>query len=1035
MIFIRYISSAGSGKTYALVKEYLKLVLSNRWKFSHVLAITFTNKAAAEMKERIIGALRDLSLHRNPKLENILKKETDILDISRRSAEVLTKILHNYSDFSVMTIDSFFYKLLRSFSYEEEIPAGFKVELNLKTINDEIIRKIYSGIGRDPELTEIVIEYLISKIYAEKSIDIEKDIRSFVKEITGDRREADIDNLKKIDFHSLISVISELKKIFLLFIREMNDLGKQAAEIIAGSGLTVEDFAYKKNGAASFLVKLSDLNTSKLKKFKLNSYFENGSWYSKGTSPDVKEKIELLLKDGLDVIRKKILSLYDKSYQKSITAYLIFENIYLLGLARSISGFIEVYKHNNNIIPINEFNRRIFSIVKEDDIPFIYSILGNRFSNILIDEFQDTSRMQWESIFPLIENSLSEGNMCLAVGDPKQSIYRWRGGELEIIEKDIPEKIDPEQLKTLSLKTNYRALKNIVAFNNGMFSNIPEISERNIYLGEIYGNPSQESEKGDGGFVSVDFIAGKNSLITDPIILLQVKKIIDKLERSGFEYSEIAILTRMNSEAEKVASYLLSEGFPVISPDSLKLAGAPVTRFMINLLRLLFNPEDRIIMAEILFFLKDQFKGFLTLADIESYLIEDTFDSLPPELKKFLERKDLFKRLPIYETVERMIRLFKLNKSPEFVPSGFITTFLDMILDYSGEEGADISNFFSWWKINEDEYLIPSSGNSDGINIMTIHKAKGLEFNSVIIPFANWKYRSDGNIWAYGDEEDFGELPVSSPCYIKATGAVGNSLFRKSYEDEQKRVELDNVNLFYVACTRAVESLHIISREPGSGKHLNNAEILMDTTKRPGIMKEITPGLKYESGTLKKVIKRKEDEIPIREMKTLISGQWSDRITIRRRAKEFVNFISGERKNKIRFGNIVHKILSEISDKSDPEIIIEKMAVSGEISIDEAKSLKLTINSILSEEEVAGWFFGDGEILNETTLISKKSIVRPDKIIIKGDLVQVVDFKTGIMKESDIEQMKQYKMLLMGMGYSNVEGIIFYIKNREVVKV
>jgi len=1035
MTFIRYISSAGSGKTYALVKEYLKLVLKNKWNFSSVLAITFTNKAATEMKDRIVKALKELSINKNEDLEKNIKEETDLKDIDKKSADVLSGILHNYSDFSVMTIDSFFYKLLRSFSYEEDIPAGFDVELNLKNINETVIRKIYSEVGVENVLTEIVLKFVLSKVYSEKSFDIEKDLRIFEQEITSERKEANLENLKTIDINSISSSVSKLKSVFYEFIDEIDILCRRSMEIMKRNGLRPEDFAHKNSGAAAFLRKNVGIGPGMLKKFKLNKYFSKGKWIAGSTPDNIREKIEKALIDGLEEIRESFLSLYEKDFQKVLSAFLIFENIYLLGLTRHIDSFIEKYKRENNIIPINEFNRRIFSIIKSDDIPFIYAILGNRFSNILIDEFQDTSRMQWESIYPLIENSLSEGNLCLAVGDPKQSIYRWRGGDLEIITKDIPARIKEEQLETKSLKNNYRARENIVEFNNLLFSERLIDAGGNEMVKEIYSDAEQISSKGSGGYISVDFIEGKNSEVTDPLIYLRVKEIINELNSKGFNYSDIVILVRKNIEATKIAKYLMSENIPVISPDSLKLSSSPLTTFIINLLKLLFDPEDKMVLSEVLFFMKYNFKISLKMKEIEAYLQKNSAKMLPDSLMELINKREFLMRLPIFETIERIIRIFKLNESLKFIPSGFIATFRDMIIEYSRIEGSDILSFFNWWEINGDEFLIPGSGSSNGVNLMTVHKAKGLQFLSVIIPYADWQYRSDGNIWLEGDENKLKEIGVNSPCYVKSSKVVAKSLFGKSYSEELKRVELDNVNLLYVACTRAIDSLHIISGFPANSGKLSNSFLLLNLIRNGNLVSEEIPEKRYIYGSLKKTPDTNEKREVPQIIDKIIFEPWSDRISIIRRAKEFSGIIPGEKRDKIRYGNLVHKLLSEISVNRDYERLISELIISGEISKIESDKIRQSVEKLLNDKNTSKWFFGKGEKLNEVTLINSDKMFRPDKIIIEDSNVTVVDFKTGSRRNSDIMQVSEYCEIILQMGYENVKGFLYYIAEEEIVKV
>ncbi len=1034
MTFIRYISSAGSGKTYTLVREYLKIALREKGRYKKILAITFTNKAAAEMKDRILTSLQSLSKGENKNLELEIAEDTGMTSITKKSKRVLTAILHDYSNFSVMTIDSFFLRLLRAFSYEENIPAGFDVELDMEKISDVILKKVYDQFGRDRELTEIVLDFIISKIKAQKSFNIEKDLLKLESEIVNEKWNERSENLKEIEHAELRPALNKLKKIFIPFIESMNKYGREFKKMVSDAGLKIDNFSYKAKGIAGTFVKAEKLSFSGLKAFKPGKRFISDNWIAAKTPREISEKIELLLHSGLQTLKNRMEDFYNGEFSKAVSAYVIYENLNLLALNSWISAFIDNYSSENRIIPISEFNKKIYSIVKEGDIPFIYSILGNRFSNILIDEFQDTSKMQWDCLFPLIENSLSEGNKCLAVGDSKQSIYRWRGGDLDILLRGIQRKILPENLKTVDLKTNFRSLKNIVKFNNELFLSLKSLDGSNADLLKIFEDPAQSPARDEGGFVSVDFV-GKNGAGEDHNeLFLRLEEIIGSITDAGFAEGDITILTRKNSESVKTAEYLLEKGYPVISPDSLKLFRSPLCRFIMNLLKILFSPDDKLLIAEILYFMKKYGKNISEKISTEISGSENGKIFLPKILTDYLAKRSLYKRLPAYEAVEGIIRRFKLSDKTNFETGGLILSFLDMTKKYSEEKGGDLSGFFDWSEINGDKFLIPGSGAVNGISIMTIHKAKGLQFNCVIIPFANWKYKSsDKMIWVEPDPDIKLDLPGGPKYYVKSHEVLERSLFSGSWKDEESQIIIDNINLLYVACTRAVESLSILCAKPSSKEKISNAGILYDAVKNMDLIREVSEDERYEIGMLKKLAVGNKNE-EIFEV-PFISLPWSGRVTIVRKITDPDILLSSSLKTKIAIGNTVHKILSEISSIEKKDEIVEINLKTAGLDKSSVETVKKMVDNVLNDRACEGWFDGGSRIHNERDILFEGKNYRPDKMILDDENATVIDFKTGEKNEKNREQVKKYIRLLYGAGYRSVRGILYYIENCEIEEV
>ena len=499
--FTIYKSSAGSGKTFTLVKEYLALALNDAAKppqsYKHILAVTFTNKAAAEMKERIIKALKELAeddystissgtrtmlaaLKEHKKL-NAVKKVDDVT-IRMRSKNILTAILHNYSDFAIGTIDSFVQKVVRTFAFDLKIPMSFDIEMDDDKLLTQAIDLLLAQIGNDEKLTKALIEFTESKTDEEKSWHIENDLKLFAKNLLTEEGSVYIDKLKNLtidDFFGIKdSLTIELKK-FEIFI---NSCGNEGLEIIKRGGVEHEKFAGGANGIGKYFTYLFEIRIDKLTPTAtVQKNIDSENWYSGKASKDDKASIDAIA-GALKNIFTKATEYVEKYKSEYIVFSLINKNIYSLAVLNEIEKLLNEYKAENNILHISEFNKMIAKIVMNEPIPFIYERLGEKYNNYLIDEFQDTSVLQFQNLLPLIDNSLATGHFTMLVGDGKQAIYRWRGGEVEQfamlpeIFKHNNNELVLERQKALIrnhnpevLKNNFRSKREVIEFNNSLF--------------------------------------------------------------------------------------------------------------------------------------------------------------------------------------------------------------------------------------------------------------------------------------------------------------------------------------------------------------------------------------------------------------------------------------------------------------------------------------------------------------------------------------------------------------------------------------
>jgi ATP-dependent exoDNAse (exonuclease V) beta subunit len=1053
MSFLLYRASAGSGKTYTLVKEYLKLVLDDPETFKHILAVTFTNKAAAEMKERILQALKDLSKGQDKVLENYLKKENKELgDIASLSSDLVTRLLHNYSDFAIMTIDSFIHRVLRAFSLELGLPLTFSIDLNYEDIFDYVIERLIGQVGRDTHITRVILSLVNDRLNQGKSWNIEPDIRRFVGELFNEKNTDWANEIDRFGPYTFEEYRNQLNAYRGDFLRKMREQGSKAVRLIQESGLGIDDFAQKKRGPAGFLHKIADLGERDLYNFKINSYLEKENWYAKSTPPEIKEGIETLLQTGLSEVRQKVLDIYDKHFKPALTAHFMLEDLYLAAIVGEIKVLIDEYKKRYNVVPIADFNKKVYEIVTRSPVPFIYEMMGERFICYLIDEFQDTSRMQWENLFPLIDNALASGYFNLAVGDGKQSIYRWRGGDVEIMESEIRRRLPEEQLNNAFLEENYRSREAVITFNNGFFLAIHQaLGEENRLLKNIYHEADQFVTDKKGGLVSLQFVPQTSRKEeADPMVFDLVDTIVEEcIDTWHYREKDIAILTRTKKEGRKIAEHLLEQkrNYSIVSPDSLVLAKIPLVRFLVDVLRYLNNPEDLISRAAIIHYLCLHKKTNPTDAETVGDFIrkqDPEFLQSHPEIHSFFKRRDWLIRLPVYEALEEVIRIFQVQTFLDFNTAGYLQAFLDVVSHFSTENNVDFSSFLDWWENNEEEFSVEVPEDVDAIKIMTIHKAKGLEFPVLIVPYADWQHELDRQLWL---KPDPGELkldpPLEIPIPIKRRKELQKTFFEKELQEEKKKVEVDNVNLLYVAFTRAVDRLYIISGKPkennrksGTEKKISNAQLLWDLAvplmkeqeSRPDHFVLGEPAAREES-------RKKRTETDSEEVTDLISTRWYNKITIRRKATEFWRFDRSYTEEKRTWGILVHKVLSTISSSDDVQQVVTGILNSGDIEVKERRILAEKINEIFRDETVKGWFDPKHQVFTESPIITDEGVLRPDRVMVADGRVKIIDFKTGVKLKTHENQLRKYKDALENMGYDTVEAFLLYLEDGEVRRI
>ena len=1043
--FAVYRSSAGSGKTFTLVKEYLKLVLSvsDYYKFKSILAITFTNKAADEMKQRVVSALKELCDDDNKNENKLLSSLNDELGldketISKRAEKILTAILHNYSDFSISTIDSFINKIIRSFANDLKIGFNFEVELNIDIILSNVVDMLINKAGSDENITKILIDFIETKADSEKSWSIENNLMEFSKNLFKEDTYYHIKNIKELSIDDFIKIKNILSSKTKEFETEIHKFGKSAIDLINSTNLDYKDFSNGEKGLPKYFDKLTkfdgDIDVLIPKSF-AKAAIDDDKWYTAKTTTDIKSKIDSI-KNELTIIYNQAQDFINKEKSDYVLFQLINQNIYELAVLNEIEKLVEDYKKQTNKIHISEFNKIISGIVLNEPAPFIFERIGTRYQHFLIDEFQDTSIMQWQNFLPLVENSLSTSNLNLIVGDGKQAIYRWRNGEVEqfsnlpnifkpqsevIAEKEI---ILKENFNLQVLDKNWRSKKEIIDFNNDFFTKSSELLE-NKYK-SIYDDVSQKSkENNEGGYVSIDIL--ESNTYNENTLNIILKSIYECIE-DGYKYCDIAILCRNNNKASLIARTLLENNINVVSSESLLISSSPEVCFVVSFMKFVLNQKNNITKAEIIEFLND--KKIIKLdTDDYSKSFKTIVNSEFVEFINFFNKNNIdinileLLNLSIFDVTEKIIDTFGFNK----IANTYLQFFLDLVHDYSIKFNNNISDFLNWWENekNKKSVIIPES--IDAVRVMTIHKSKGLQFPIVLLPFADWATNNLSDYtWLNIDKPDISKL---NTVLISLNKKLEHTEFADVYKDEYNKTLLDELNVLYVAMTRPEERLYIFTTK----KHDNSryiADIFKKYLTAKGDFNESQSHYEYgiKIKNLNSNIKNNSEPI---KLKSFIYNDWRNRVLLRKNAPETW---SDESFDKQKLGILFHKAISKIESLDDIEIAVN--SISSDIFLTEATKSKLIIdlNKLINSEDIKPYFEKGFLIKSEKEIIKNGKSYRPDRVLIKEDSTIVIDFKTGKEDDKHLQQINQYADLLAELGYSNIEKVLIYLEEIKVVK-
>lgn len=1023
-----YKASAGSGKTFTLAKQYITLLLKadNNQAFRHILAVTFTNKATDEMKSRILLELHILATNpkKSPYLADLISDTSlDEQSLQKKASAILSNILHDYSVFSISTIDRFFQQTLKAFTREIGQFASYQIELNKDGLIEETVDRVLDNLtSNDDNKLNWLTDNTLAQIEEGGGYKLDYTLKNVAKRLKSEEHrvlfeekqlgwdeiytpkalQSLADDCKKIKD----DYISDFKKAKLAMVNALENVGIYPSETKTSF---LEKNIKKYSDLGDYIENLSDT---------VRDYFTTNdftTWFKKADA----DKAVLIGPVQEKAIRDYYV-LFGERLRIYNTANLLESQIYGFGIINNLHEEFNNLLKEKNVLSLDDSNTILKNIIDGTETPFIYEKTGIRYDHFLLDEFQDTSRVQWDNFYPLLHNSVSENNYNLIVGDVKQSIYRWRNSDWKLLRDEVTNSFNPGQVKTHTLDKNWRSMENIIKFNNDFFSLAAK------YLDDLYQLNSTEIQD---IYSDVRQKVGKTQDSKGQVIcsfynkeaeVQAVLKAIIEAKNRKYDFGDIAILVRARQEGEAIAAYLMSKGIKVVTDDSLLISSSLVVRRLVALLSRKDNADDK----------------------LTQYLAEELLVELPESYHSLVD------------LCEELLRSLK-DSSKEVFESEvlYIQSFMDKLREFVTKSGNDLHGFLKYWETNEDKIASPSAG--DAVTIMTIHKAKGLDFPYVIIPFLEKvEFQRPSQKWSKPSVENTPLENSANGIYdVLLSKKSEETLFADNYKKETLMQFVDNLNIVYVAFTRAEEVVHVIAELPKSksGKISNFAQLLYDYVKsvfesevisdEKGDEEEI---LEFEEYVLGDSFEHKvnTDTVDNNAPEPYPAEFCSWKLDKRLRTKpESIDFFTSQEdiedssQSSLVKGILLHDILAKVNSRDDLNYAVEGAVMSGSLEEDKAEYVKEHLSALIDSQ--ASWF-GDvvKDSYNEATIIGLNGeIARPDRVVIKGDEVVIIDYKTGAHSKEYERQVQKYAKLYEDMGYKNVRKYLWYIQTGKLQEV
>ncbi len=1089
-------ASAGSGKTHRLTSEYLHLLFARPNNHRHILAVTFTNKATDEMKSRIVKELFRLASGGTSTFLNDLTQSFSLSEAQARgrARSILEAILHDYSAFSVSTIDRFFQQTLRAFTRESGLAGGYAVELDEESLLTEAVDLMLAELNlpENQTLSAWLLQFIQANIEEGRSWKIDRQVATLGMQLFNETYKTLSKEPQWITTNKeqLEDYRKELYRIVTSYESKVKASGKRGVELIKAHGLQPSDF---KGGARSQFYRFEQYASGELPDITPTflSFADNlEGWYTKKTDPAIVANITEAYHGGLNDLVKEIIYLHENNvpYNSAIS---ILQNFYTLGILTDIKNRLQALQRENNVLFLSDTTELLNEMIGEADSPFIYEKTGTRVQHYMIDEFQDTSRMQWENFRPLIDESLASGNFNLIVGDVKQSIYRFRNSDWRLLGEQVNMDFQPERIREHLLDTNWRSDANVVRFNNAFFANaahhmqndfniavepflneVPENSQIEDAYTDVYQQVAPGKSNNEGQ-VKVTFLKNDKESDWREEAMKRLPLELEALQEQGFALKDIAIVVRWNNEAVRVAETLLAykEQHPdspyrydIISNEALLIGSARSVKAVIALLRHFQNPGDDTRRMMALY----EYYRFAHRATPEEALLnyrEKHPGEFPEAIREEIGR---LATLPFYDMIERFFALTSNAISEK--EYAYVQAFLDLLLQFKTDASADRNSFLEWWDEKGHKRALFSPEGQDAIRIITIHKSKGLGFGAVIMPFVNWGVDHSPThtniIWCKPGEVPFNAIPALPLKYGKR---LENTIFREKYLEEKRLTYIDNLNLLYVAFTRAKHRLIIFAPTPAKPETISNvSDLLWRSIEEAAPTRRWDEGYKEHGGPVGhedftrheernsrllladhftqgeeeslfeygSASQRQTEPEPSRASTRPLSERSAD--TARWRSTPFderlklrldsIGFFSDDGSRD--YGKTMHDIISHVKTIADIPYAVERKVAEGELPESEQASKVEELTRSLSIPEVTDWYAGKYTVLNENQLLNPGArISRPDRVMMGEQEIIVADYKFGKSQDPKYNrQVRRYVDTIKAMGYQQVKGFLFYVE-------